>query len=86
MSEIRIYTSAFCPFCYRAKQLLDEKGVTYEEVDVTFSPDKRAEMAAEAGRTSVPQIWINGRHIGGSEELYALDTEGKLDGLIAETA
>lgn len=86
MATVEIYTSAFCPFCHRAKRLLDEKGVRYNEVDVTFDRSRRAEMAAKAGRTTVPQIWIDGKHIGGSEELYALEREGRLDGMLKGAA
>ncbi|MHA1536676.1 MAG: glutaredoxin 3 [Alphaproteobacteria bacterium] len=87
MSAITIYTTGLCPYCYRAKALLDAKGAAYEEISVTFSPRKRAAMAEKAGgRTSVPQIWIGGRHIGGSDELQALDANGELDGLLAAPA
>ncbi len=87
MSGITIYTTGLCAFCYRAKALLDGKGVLYEEIDVTFSPKHRAEMAAKAGgETSVPQIWIGERHIGGSEELQALESAGELDRLLTSLA
>lgn len=86
MPAIRIFTSGLCPFCYRAKALLDAKGLEYEEIDVTFSPGKRREMAEESGRTSVPQIWIGETHVGGSDELHALEAEGKLDDIIAAAA
>ena len=84
MARVEIYSSLLCGFCHRAKRLLKEKGVDFEETDVTMSPGKRGEMMERAGgRTSVPQIFINGAHIGGSDELYALDAEGKLDALLA---
>ncbi len=87
MSGITIYTSGLCPFCYRAKSLLEGKGAAYEEIDVTFSPKHRAEMIAKAGgETSVPQIWIGERHIGGSEELQALESAGELDRLLTSLA
>ncbi|MCZ6859968.1 MAG: glutaredoxin 3 [Alphaproteobacteria bacterium] len=87
MSGITIYTTGLCAFCYRAKALLDGKGVAYEEIDVTFRPKHRAEMAAKAGgETSVPQIWIGERHIGGSEELQALESAGELDRLLTSLA
>ena len=70
----------------RAKELLKKKGAEFNEIDVTFSPAKRKEMAERAGRTSVPQIWINGEHVGGCDELFALDADGKLDTLLAESA
>lgn len=87
MAKVVLYTTAFCPFCHRAKALLDSKGVAFEEIDVTFSPAKRAEMKALAnGRSTVPQIWINGQHVGGSDELHALDKAGKLDPLLGTAA
>ena len=87
MAKIEIYTSAFCPFCYRAKRVLDGKGVAYTEIDVTFRPRKRGEMIRRAGgRSSVPQIWIDGRHIGGSDELVALNEAGALDPLLEGAA
>ncbi|MBU3059210.1 glutaredoxin 3 [Pseudomonas indica] len=84
MSKIVIYTTAWCPYCIRAKQLLNHKGVSFEEISVDGKPDLRAEMARKAGRTSVPQIWINGAHIGGCDDLYALERAGKLDARLAE--
>jgi len=83
MAEVTIYTTGLCGFCYRAKALLKAKGVAFEEIDVTFSPGKRAEMRAKAGGSgSVPQIWIGERHVGGSDELYALERSGELDALL----
>lgn len=87
MAKVVLYTTAFCGYCARAKALLESKGVDYEEIDVTFSADKRAEMKARAsGRSTVPQIWINGQHVGGSDELHALDAAGKLDPLLGTAA
>lgn len=87
MAGIKIYTTGMCPFCYRAKALLDGKSAVYEEINVTFSPKKRAEMVAKAGgQTSVPQIWIGEQHIGGSDELEALESAGELDRLLAAAA
>ena len=83
MAEIIIYSSNYCPFCIRAKQLLDSKGLSYREIGVDGQPAVRAEMTRLAGRTSVPQIWINGTHVGGCDELLALDRTGKLDTLLA---
>ena len=84
MAQIEIYTSRFCGFCHRAKHLLKQKGAAFEEIDVTVEPRKRAEMIDRAGgRTSVPQIFIDGRHIGGCDELHALESEGKLDPLLS---
>lgn len=83
MSSILIYTSAWCPYCIRAKALLDRKGVAYEEISVDGEPGVRAEMASKAGRTSVPQIWIDQTHVGGCDDLYALERAGKLDTLLS---
>ena len=84
MAKIEIYTKAFCPYCYRAKALLDTKKVEYEEIDITMGGPRRPEMIQRAnGRTTVPQIFIDGRHIGGSDDLAALDHEGGLDPLLA---
>ncbi|QLF93284.1 glutaredoxin 3 [Pseudomonas sp. ABC1] len=82
MAEVVIYSSAWCPYCIRAKALLDSKGVAYEEISVDGKPDVRAEMASKAGRSSVPQIWIGDRHVGGCDELHALERAGRLDELL----
>jgi len=84
MARIEIYTKFMCPFCSRATALLTKKGASYEETDITLGGPKRAEMIARAnGRTTVPQIFIDGKHIGGSDELVALDRSGGLDPLLA---
>jgi glutaredoxin 3 len=84
MAEIEIYTSPFCPYCWRAKRLLGDKGLSFTEIDVLLLPRRRAEMTEKAdGRTSVPQIFIDGRGIGGSDELAALEASGELDTLLA---
>jgi len=84
MAKIEIYTKAFCPYCYRAKALLDSKQVEYEEIDITMGGPRRPEMIQRAnGRTTVPQIFIDGKHIGGSDDLAALDRQGGLDPLLA---
>jgi glutaredoxin 3 len=84
MAEVEIYTSMFCGYCHRAKRLLSEHGAAFTEIDVMASPERRPEMVARAGgRTSVPQIFINGRHIGGCDDLYALDRAGGLAPLLA---
>ncbi|WP_435606536.1 glutaredoxin 3 [Pseudomonas knackmussii] len=83
MQAVLIYTTAWCPFCIRAKALLDKKGVVYEEIGVDGQPDLRAEMSRKAGRTSVPQIWIGSTHVGGCDDLYALERAGKLDTLLS---
>ena len=83
MSQVTIYTTMMCPYCARAKDLLDHKGVKYEEIDVTFSGKKRRQMTERAeGRYTVPQIFIDGAGIGGSDELVALEMGGELDGLL----
>ena len=84
MAKIEIYTTPFCGYCARAKGLLDEKGAAYEEMDVMMDEKKRAEMRERAKRTTVPQIFINGQYIGGSDELAALEQAGKLDPLLAQ--
>ena len=84
MSDVTIYSSDFCPFCIRAKHLLDAKKVEYREIRVDGKPDLRAEMTRLAGgRTSVPQIWINDHHVGGCDQLMALERAGKLDAMLA---
>ena len=84
MPRVEIYTKSFCPYCWRAMHLLDEKGVNYREISVGPSGEARAQMIERAGgRTTVPQIFIAGRHIGGCDDLVALDRAGKLDELIA---
>lgn len=83
MARVEIYTKFLCPYCSRAKKLLDTKGAPYEEYEIMMDGAKRAEMIQRAnGRTSVPQIFIDGRHIGGSDDLAALDREGGLDPLL----
>jgi len=83
MAKVEIYTKAFCPYCARAERLLAGKGVEYEEIDITLGGPRRAEMIQRAdGRTTVPQIFIDGRHIGGSDDLAALDRDGGLDPLL----
>lgn len=84
MAKIEIYTSAFCGYCARAKALLTHKGQTFDEIDVTMDPARRAEMVARsAGGRTVPQIFINDQHVGGCDDLHALDAAGKLDPLLA---
>ena len=84
MAEVTIYTREFCGYCARAKQLLTKKGVAFEEKDATYSPALRAEMAARAnGCTTFPQIFVGSTHVGGCDDLYALDRAGGLDPLLA---
>tara|TARA_B100000963_G_scaffold345199_1_gene349005 strand:- start:904 stop:1179 length:276 start_codon:yes stop_codon:yes gene_type:complete len=81
--KIEIYTTMFCPFCVRAKQLLDSKQVMYDETDVTARLSLRKTMTNRAnGRTSVPQIFIDGQHVGGCDDLVALEKSGQLDRLL----
>lgn len=79
MTKIDIYSTLFCPYCIRAKKLLDEKGVEYNEIRVDVDTARRKEMMDLSGRTSVPQIFINDEHIGGCDDLYHLDGQGGLD-------
>ncbi|MBP6030400.1 MAG: glutaredoxin 3 [Sphingobium sp.] len=83
MKHVEIYTKAFCGYCARAKALLDSKGVTYEEYDITMGGPKRAEMIARSnGGMTVPQIFVEGAHVGGSDALAALERDSKLDDLL----
>ena len=87
MPRVEIYTKSFCPYCWRAKALLDSKGVGYEEIAVDYGGAERQAMIQRAhGRTTVPQIFIDGRHIGGCDDLMALDHAGKLDPLLSAAA
>ena len=79
MANIEIYTKATCPFCHRAKALLSSKGVTFKELPIDGDAIKREEMIQRSGRTTVPQIFIDAQHIGGCDDLYALDARGGLD-------
>ncbi|WP_294214562.1 glutaredoxin 3 [uncultured Sphingomonas sp.] len=84
MAKVEIYTKAFCPYCSRAMQLLADKGVEPVEYDITMGGPQRQEMIQRAnGRTTVPQVFIDGAHIGGSDDLAALDARGGLDPLLA---
>ncbi|MFD1950859.1 glutaredoxin 3 [Sphingomonas arantia] len=84
MAKVEIYTKATCPYCQRAKKLLDSKGVKYHETDVLREPAERDTMIQRAGgKSTVPQIFIDGKHVGGSDDLAAFDRGGKLDALLA---
>jgi glutaredoxin 3 len=84
MAEVTIYTRMMCGYCAAAKRLLDSKGVAYAEHDASFSPDLRQEMIGRAnGRSTFPQIFIGETHVGGSDELHALERSGRLDALLA---
>lgn len=84
MASVVIYTRQFCGYCSAAKKLLEAKGIAYEEHDATHAPEIRAEMIRRAnGRSTFPQIFINDRHVGGCDDLHALERAGELDGLLA---
>lgn len=84
MARIEVYTKFLCPYCTRAKSLLTRKGVSFEEIDISTGGPRRTEMIERSGgRLTVPQIFIDGRHIGGSDDLAALDRAGGLDPLLA---
>ena len=84
MKPVEIYTTPTCPYCLAAKRLLTKKGVAFTEIDVSRDPDLRQAMMARAGgRRTLPQIFIGGTHVGGSDDIHALDAEGKLDPMLA---
>jgi glutaredoxin 3 len=84
MSEPKVvmYLTGWCPYCTRARQLLKDKGVDFEEIDVDARPEARTEMTARSGRRSVPQIFIGATHVGGCDDLHALEANGRLDSLL----
>ena len=85
MVTVEIYVTQTCPYCVRAKKLFVQKGIAYKEIDVSNDADLRKSMTEKAGgRTSVPQIFIDGQHIGGCDDAYALDKEDKLDSLLGK--
>ena len=81
-TEVTLYTTHYCPYCIRARDLLDEKGVPYKDIAVDHEPRLRQEMMERSGRSTVPQIWIGEQHIGGSDELMFLERQGNLDDLL----
>ncbi|WP_130471730.1 glutaredoxin 3 [Candidatus Magnetaquicoccus inordinatus] len=84
MAEVIIYSTTVCPFCIRAKALLSKKKVAFQEINLTEHPDRREEMISRAnGRRTVPQIFINGQHVGGCDDLHELEAAGELDQLLA---
>jgi glutaredoxin 3 len=84
MPKVTIYTTPFCPYCHAAKALLKRKNVQFSEIDVSYDPQERQRMLDKAqGRRTVPQIFIGETHVGGSDELHALDRQGKLDPLLS---
>jgi glutaredoxin 3 len=82
MPAVIMYSTGFCPYCVRARMLLDRKGVTYIDIRVDIEPALRAEMIQRSGRTSVPQIFIDDFHVGGCDDMYALEQRGQLDPLL----
>ena len=82
MARVLMYTTAICPYCVNAKKLLAQKGVNVEEIRVDQNPQLRIEMMQKSGQRTVPQIWIGELHVGGFTDLWALDKQGKLDGLL----
>jgi glutaredoxin 3 len=82
MAEVEIYTTPLCPYCWRAKRLLDKKGVAFVEIDLWRAPQCRPEMIERGGRSTVPQLFVDGRPIGGSDELASLESRGELDDLL----
>ena len=83
-SAIVMYTTNWCPYCERARRLLKAKGASFEEIDVESAAEKRAEMQARSGRRTVPQIFIGDTHVGGSDDLAALNDSGRLDSLLGK--
>ncbi len=84
MRPVLVYTRDFCGYCARAKALLIAKGVAFEEINAGADPAKRAEMQARSGRNTFPQIFIGDTHVGGCDDLHALEAAGRLDGLLAD--
>ena len=86
MTHVTIYTRLYCPYCVRAVALLEEKGTSFTEIDAGFDPEKRQEMMRRSGRNTFPQIFVGDRHIGGCDDMMALEREGKLDPLLHAAA
>ena len=84
MAKVLMYSTRWCPFCIRARSLLDRKGVEYTDIDVGAEPTRREEMMARGGGRTVPQIWVNDHHVGGCDDLFSLERAGKLDPMLAE--
>ena len=84
MAQVTIYTKPYCPYCIRAVSLLEKKGVEFTEIEAAFEPEKRQEMIQRSnGRTTFPQIFIGDQHVGGCDDMMALEYDGKLDALLA---
>jgi glutaredoxin 3 len=86
MADVKVYTTDYCGYCRRAKALLQRKGVTFTEIDVTHDPATRQWLVGATGRRTVPQVFINGQPVGGSDDLHALERSGQLDTLLASAA
>jgi glutaredoxin 3 len=86
MAQVTIYTKPYCPYCVRALDLLEEKGVDFTEIEAAFDPDKRQEMMRRSGRATFPQIFVGDHHIGGCDDMMALERAGKLDALLTADA
>ena len=81
-APVVMYTKSWCPYCRRARALLEQRGVQFEEIDIEEQPQRRAEMIARSGRYTVPQIFIGNHHVGGSDDLHALEASGELEPLL----
>jgi glutaredoxin 3 len=86
VAQVLMYCTAACPFCQSAERLLEQKGARVDKVRVDLEPERRGEMMQRSGRRTVPQIWVGERHVGGCDDLYALDREGALDPLLKATS
>ena len=86
MADVIIYTRDGCPYCVRAKSLLDSKGAGYREINASKDPAIRQEMIERSGRNTFPQVFVNGQHLGGCDDIHALDARGKLDPLLTQGA
>lgn len=84
MAAVVIYSTPWCPYCIRAKRLLNEKGAAFTDIDVSSDPALRQEMIRRSGRSTVPQIWIGEQHVGGCDDLYALERQRRLDELLSK--
>ncbi|MBA2651937.1 MAG: glutaredoxin 3 [Tatlockia sp.] len=82
MSKVIMYSTTYCPYCERARELLEKKEVEYTDIKIDEHPEKREEMVAKSGGHTVPQLFINGQHIGGCDDMYALEAKGQLDKLL----
>lgn len=86
MAQVTIYTKPYCPYCVRAVDLLTKKGVAFQEIEAAFDPEKRQEMMQRSGRATFPQIFVGDTHVGGCDDMMALERAGKLDPLLASAA